>query len=158
MKKAGIALGLAVAMFLSFSYVYAQDVGVGPEPQAAPGPAYEHHGKRLGLDEQQRASLHELRRKFKAETAQLMGELVTQRLELQSLWGDPKADSKTILAQERKLRDLQDQMRDKVVQYRLEARKLLTPEQIERLGFRGGMGPGFGRGIHRHDRGPRDSF
>jgi Spy/CpxP family protein refolding chaperone len=151
---------LAVAMFLSFSYVYAQDVGVGPEPQAAPGPAYEHQGKRLGLDEQQRAGLQELRRKFKAETAQLMGELVTQRQELQSLWSDPKADAKTILAQERKLRDLEDHMRDKVVQYRLEARKLLTPEQIERLGFRlrGGMGPGFGRGIHRHDRGPRDSF
>ena len=74
--------------------------------------------------------------------------MVTKRLELRSLWTDPKADSKAILDKERELRDLQNQMRDKAVQMRLEARKFLTPEQIANWRPGWGMGPGFGRG-HR---------
>src|SRR5574340_209919 len=56
--------------------------------------------------------------------------LVAKRLELQSLWTDPKADPNAILAKEKELRNLKDQMMDKVVQMKLEARKFLTPEQI----------------------------
>jgi hypothetical protein len=37
-------------------------------------------------------------------------------------------------------------MKDKIVQYRLEARNFLTPEQIEKFGWMGGMDHGFGRG------------
>jgi Spy/CpxP family protein refolding chaperone len=160
MKKAGIAVVSAVVMFLSFSYVYAQqDPSVGSEPKGVQGRhTYKHYAKRLGLDPQQKASLYELHRKFKGETAQLTGELVTKRQELQLLWTDPKADPEAILAKEGELRDLQNQMRDKVVHYRLEARKLLKPEQIEKLEFMGGMGPGFGRGFHHHEMGFRDSF
>ena len=33
------------------------------------------------------------------------------------------------------------------MQYRLEVRNYLTPEQIEKLGSIGGMGLGFGRGF-----------
>jgi Spy/CpxP family protein refolding chaperone len=158
MKKAGIAVVLAVVMFLSYSYVYAQDPGVGPEVKAVQGHKCEHHVKKLGLDPQQKASLHELHRKFKGETAQLTGALVTKRLELRLLWTDPKADSGAILAKEKELRNLQNQMWDKIVQYRLEARKLLTPEQIEKLGFMGEMGFGFGRGFHHHEMGSSGSF
>jgi Spy/CpxP family protein refolding chaperone len=157
MKKAGIALGLAVVMFLSL-YVYAQDSKVGPEPKGGHGQPYEHFGKRLDLDQKQKASLHALHQKFKGETAQLIGELVTKRIELRLLWSDPKADSEAILAKEKELRDLQNQMRDKIVQYKLEFRKILKPEQIEKLGSMGGMGFGFGRGFHHHEMGFRDSF
>jgi Spy/CpxP family protein refolding chaperone len=158
MKKAVIALGLVVVMFLSFAYVYAQDPKLGPEPKAGHGQLYEHHWKRLNLDQKQKASLHELQRKFKGETAQLKGELVTKRIELRLLWTDPKADSEAILAKEKELRDLQNQMRDKIVQYKLEARKILKPEQIEKLGSMGGMGFGFGRGFHHHGMGFKDGF
>jgi len=41
-------------------------------------------------------------------------------------------------------------MRDKVIQYKLEFRNSLTPEQIEKLGMMGGMGFGFGLGFHNH--------
>jgi Spy/CpxP family protein refolding chaperone len=51
------------------------------------------------------------------------------------------------------LRDLQNQLRDKAVQMRLEARKFLTPEQIAGFGPGGGTGPGFGRG-HKMGYGP----
>jgi hypothetical protein len=45
------------------------------------------------------------------------------------------------------LRDLQNRMKDKVIQYRLEAPNSLTPEQIEKPGLMGGMGR---RGIMGH--------
>jgi Spy/CpxP family protein refolding chaperone len=158
MKKAGIAFGLAVLMFLSIAYVYAQDPKVVPEVKGVQGHTCEHHWKKLNLDPKQKASLHELHRKFKGETAQLVGQLVTKRIELRLLWSDPKADSEAILAKEKELRDLQNQMKDKIVQYKLEARKLLKPEQIEKLGFMGGMGLGFGRGFHHHEGGFKESF
>jgi len=160
MKKAVIALGLVVVLFLSFADVYAQDPKVGPEPKdrGMQGQPYEHQWKRLDLDQKQKAGLRELHRKFKGETAQLVGELVTKRIELRVLWSDPKADSEAILAKEKELRDLQNQMKDKIVQYKLEARKLLKPEQIEKLGFMGGMGLGFSRGFHRPGRGFKDGF
>jgi Spy/CpxP family protein refolding chaperone len=105
-------------------------------------------GKDLALTPEQKAKFQELRRKFRDENAKLIGAMVTKRLELQSLWTDPKADPKAILDKERELRDLQNQLRDKGVQMRLEARKFLTPEQIEnwRPGMGMGRGPGMGCG------------
>ncbi len=95
-----------------------------------------------------------MRQKFNEETAQLRGSILTKRLELQSLWTNPKADSNAIMGKEKELRDLQNQMKDKVVQYKLEARKFLTPEQIAEFGAGHGMGPGFGRGhMMGHGRG-----
>jgi len=67
-------------------------------------------------------------------------------VELQSLWTDPKADNKAILDKEKELRELQNQLRDKGIQMKLEARKFLTPEQIANFGPGCGMGPGYGRG------------
>ena len=78
---------------------------------------------------------------------------MTKRLELRLLWTDPKADSKAILAKEGELRGLRNRMRDKMVQYRLEARSSLTPEQIEKFGMMCGMGLGFGRGFHHQHHG-----
>jgi Spy/CpxP family protein refolding chaperone len=170
MKKTMIALGLLMVMLLSFTYAYAQGPGFGPghrgmHPQESWGP-----GKDNPLTPEQKIQFRELRRKFRQENAQLIGALVTKRLELQSLWTDPKADPKAILDKEKELRDLQNQMRDKIVQSKLEARKLLTPEQIANwklgwgmgrghmmrrggmmapggmMGFGQGMGPGHGMG------------
>jgi Spy/CpxP family protein refolding chaperone len=147
MKKVMIALGLVVVMLFGVSYVYAQEQGDPPRHGWTHGEKSWGHGKRLNLTLEQKARFKELRRKFIEENAQLIGGLVAKRLELRSLWTDPKADSKAILAKERELRDLQNRMRDKIVQYKLEARNSLTPEQIEKLGLMKGMGPGFGRGF-----------
>jgi Spy/CpxP family protein refolding chaperone len=148
MKKMMIGLGLLAVMLFSFTYAYAQGPGAGPghsgmHPQESWGPS-----KVSNLTPEQKAQFRELRRKFRMENAQLIGSLVTKRLEFQSLWTDPKADSKAILDKEKELRDLQNQMRDKVIQYKLEARKFLTPEQIanwkphSEMGHRHMMGRG----------------
>ena len=154
MKKKMVALLLVALMFLGVTYVYAQGPGFGQghgmmHRQEQWGP-----GKGSSLTPEQKAKFQELRRKFNEETAQLRGALLTKRLELQSIWTDPKADPKAIMDKEKELRDLQNQMRDKVVQNRLEARKLLTPEQIAQFGLDQGMGPKFGRGrMMGHGRG-----
>jgi len=148
MKKAMIALGLVMVMLFVISYVYAQEQGDPPRPGWMHGE--KSWGKGLNLTPEQKAKFQELRRKFIAENAQLIGERVAKRLELRSLWSDPKADSRAILAKERELRDLQNRLKDKIVQYRLEARKSLTPEQIEKLGMMRGMGR---RGMMGHSCG-----
>jgi Spy/CpxP family protein refolding chaperone len=144
MKKTIFALGLVAVMLLGVTYVYAQGPGMGPGHRGMHeswGP-----GKDFPLTPEQKSKFQELRRKFRDENAKLIGAMVTKRLELQSLWTDPKADPKAILDKERELRDLQNQLRDKAIQMRLEARKFLTPEQISNFGPGCGMGPGFGRG------------
>jgi Spy/CpxP family protein refolding chaperone len=140
MKKAMIVLGLVMVMLFGVSYVYAQEQSDPPRHGWIHGEKSWGQGKRLNLTPEQKARFQELRRKFIGENAQLIGDLVAKRLELRSLWTDPKADSQAILAKERELRGLQNRMKDKIVQYRLEARNSLTPEQIEKLGLIGGMG------------------
>ena len=134
-----IILGLVMLMLLGVSYVYAQEQSDPPRHGWMHGEKPWGQGKRLNLTPEQKAKFQELRRKFIEENAQLIGGLMAKRLELRSLWTDPKTDSKTILAKEKELRDLQNRMKDKIVQYRLEARNSLTPEQIEKLGSVGGM-------------------
>lgn len=118
-------------------------------------------GKKLpNLTSDQKAKFDELRRKFRTENAQLLGALFTKRIELQSLWTDPKADANAILEKEKELMALQNQLREKAVQYRLEARKSLTPEQITELGARWLKDQQWGRGRrmgprHGMEFGPR---
>jgi len=147
MKKTMIALGLAAVMFLGVSYVWAQDPASGPGHRWMHGQEHRGHWDKLNLTPEQKAKFRELRRKFVTENAQLIGALVAKRLEFNSLWTDPKADSQVILAKERELRALKNRMKDKIIQYKLEARSSLTPEQIEKFGAMGGMGHGFGHGF-----------
>jgi len=147
MKKTLLALSLVTVLILGVTYVYAQNPGHGPGQ--GPGWKGEHSresgnpGRFSNLTPEQKTKFQELRRKFNEETAQLKGALVTKRVELQSLWTNPNAEPKAIVDKEKELRDLQNQMKDKALQMKLEARKFLTPEQIQESGQ--GMGRGFGR-------------
>ena len=132
MQKTVMLLGLVMLMVLGVAYAYAQAPMSGPEHKGMHeswGP-----GKVCPLTSEQKAKIQELRRNFKRENAKLIGEIVTKKLELESLWTDPKSDSKAILDKERELRNLRDQLKDKAVQMRLEVRKFLTPEQIQNWG------------------------
>jgi len=149
MKKSLIALSLVVIMVLGAISVYAYGPGYGPRGKGdRGGPCWESSetGKGLVLTPEQRTKFQELRQKFVDETAKLRETLLSKRLELQTLWTNPKAETKAIIEKENELRDLQDQMKDKALQFKLEARQFLTPEQIAGLGPGCGMGLGFGGG------------
>jgi len=110
------------------------------------------YGKGASLTEEQRTQLQELRQKFHSETATLREQIWAMRQELRTLWSDSKFGADAILKKEKELRDLQDQMKDKAVQMKLEARTILTPEQLAEFGTFGG--PGSGRGSGRgHGKG-----
>jgi Spy/CpxP family protein refolding chaperone len=149
MKKSMIVLSLVSIVVLGAVYAFAYGPGSGPRGKG--GPCWESFepGKGPALTAEQKTKFQELRRKFADETAKLRGVLLTKRLELQSLWTDPKAEAKAIVDKEKELRDLQNQMRDKGLQFKLEARQFLTPEQIAEFGPGCGMGPGAGRGPMR---------
>lgn len=147
MKKMLVVL-MAVAVVLGVAYAYAQGPGFGPGRCGDCG----NYGKSASLTEAQRTQLRELRQKFFDETAPLRESMQAKRQELHSLWSDPNADPNAIVAKEKELRVLRDQMQDVAVKERLEARKILTPEQLSQggwgrgEGFRGGEGRMYGRG------------
>jgi len=145
MKKTIVALGLVAVMVLGVAYAFAQGPGQGPGPGPGHRPGWGHE-KWSSLTPEQQTKVQELRQKFNDETAQLRGTMLTKRLELQSLWTNPKSDSKAILEKEKEFRGLQDQMKDKAVQLKLEARTILTPDQLSQFGPGLGMGRGFGGG------------
>lgn len=146
MKKMLFILGMIALLAIGASYVYAAAPGSGPGnrgPENRQGWGYENWSS---FTPEQQAKFQDLRQKFDQETAQLRGNIVTKRLELRSLWADPKSDPNAILAKEKELISLQDQMREKFVQFRLQARSLLTPEQLAQFRSGWGMDRGFGRG------------
>jgi Spy/CpxP family protein refolding chaperone len=143
MKKKVVVLGLVAVMVLSVAYAFAQGPGTGPGPGRRAGWGQEEWSS---LTPEQQTKFQELRQKFNDETAQLRGTMLTKRLELQSLWRNPKADPKAILEKEKEFGTLQNQMKDKAVQLRLETRTILTPEQLAEFGPGLGMGRGFGKG------------
>ncbi len=140
MKKSIIILSLVAMVLLGVTYVYAKGQEFGPGHKAMPSQEFWGACKIPDLTPEQKAKFQELRRKHNDETAQLKGSLLTKRLELRSLWTNPKADSKAIMDKEKELRDLQNQLKDKAVQNMLEARKILTPEQLSEFGSRCRMG------------------
>ncbi|HUL29191.1 MAG TPA: Spy/CpxP family protein refolding chaperone [Thermodesulfobacteriota bacterium] len=159
MRKTVVLLGLVTLMVLGVTYAYAQAPGSDPGHKGMHeswGPGKDH-----SLTPEQKAKIQELRRNFRRENAKLIGAIVTKKLELESLWTDPKSDSKAILDKERELRDLRNQLKDKAVQMRLEVRKFLTPEQIQNwkpgrgmCGCHGMGGRGHMMGAG-HEMGPR---
>jgi len=144
MKKLIVVMGLVALLVMGTTYVLAKGPG-GPGPGRM---ADENWGcqKGVSLTPDQRTKLQELRRKLNEETAQLREAIRAKSQELRSLWTNPTADSKVIMEKEKELRTLRDQIRDKAVEMRLEARTILTPEQLEQTGKGRGAGPASGRG------------
>jgi Spy/CpxP family protein refolding chaperone len=145
MKKMIVVFGLVAVLLLSLTYAFAQGPGFGPGHRGMPPRESMRQEGLSSLTPEQKVKFQELRQRLDEETAQLKGMMLTKRLELRSLWTNPKADPKAILDKEKELRDLQNQMKDKVIQNKLEARKFLTPEQITEFGQGFGMGRGYGR-------------
>ena len=109
----------------------------------------------LDLTADQKAQLETMRdAQFKA-TEPLREQMFAKRDEVRKLWLEPTPDKTKILAAQQEMRTLRDQMQDRMTAFRLDALKVLTPEQQEKLrsamsgrafGPGRGMGPGGWRG------------
>jgi Spy/CpxP family protein refolding chaperone len=153
MKTWFFAVSMAGVFLLTGPFAFAQGPGWGPGPG---GPGWGERPcrspwspeKGLQLTPEQKSKLDELRKNFRLDNAQTIGAIVAKRIELQSLWSDPKADEKVIQEKAKELRGLKNQLWEKSLQMRLETRKFLTPDQVEKMGnrreWRPGRGPGRG--------------
>jgi len=111
----------------------------------------------LNLTAEQTAKINALRETHLKDVKPLQDKMFSKRGELRLLWLQQNPDQEKILAAQKEIRTIRDQMQDKMTVHRLNVLKLLTPEQQEKLkAF--GPGRGFGHGMRGgpgfHGRGP----
>ena len=95
--------------------------------------------------------MRELRDRFYNETRDLRYDMAQKRLEMRKLFMDPKTDDATLLAKQKEMSGLRQKLQDKMAQMMIEGRKILTPEQLQKLDR---MGMGSRRHGLRHDGWP----
>jgi Spy/CpxP family protein refolding chaperone len=102
----------------------------------------------LELTADQKAQLGAMRDAQLTEIEPLREQMFAKRDALRTLWLEPNPDQAKILAAQKEMRTLRDQMQDKMTAFRLDALKVLTPEQREKLKTAiSGRGFGLGRGM-----------
>ncbi|HME44180.1 MAG TPA: periplasmic heavy metal sensor [Syntrophorhabdales bacterium] len=87
----------------------------------------------LGLTRGQMDKCRDLRNRFYRETRDLRYDFYQKQLEMRKLFADPKVGEAKLLEKEKELSPLRQRLMDKVAETIIEGRKILTPEQIERL-------------------------
>jgi Spy/CpxP family protein refolding chaperone len=135
-----------------------QGFGQGPCAAGSGGPGCAGMGRggfgaALNLSKEQMDKMWQLRETFRNDTQPLRHELFQKKFDLRKLYTDPNTDEATLLAKQKEVNALRQQMQDKMVQFKLEQRKVFTPEQLKKLG-EGTFGPGFaGRGFGQRGKG-----
>ena len=97
------------------------------------GPGHHRFGDFLNLTQEQKDRMKELRSRFSADTHDLKYDIRLKHLEMKKLFTDPKTDDQTLLAKQKELSALVLKLMDKKAQMKIEWRKILTPEQIQKL-------------------------
>ena len=176
MKKIMVAV-MMVALLAAGGLVMAQGYEKGPGMGMGYGP---HSGGHLGshrlwralnLTPEQVEKMKALRKSFFEKALPLRNDLRSKKFELKALWLQPNVDEEKILAKQKEINALRDQLQEKATRNRLEIRRILTPEQQAKLislrsqhwhryhkwhrHHRYGRGCGFGPGPghHRHEMG-----
>ncbi len=103
------------------------------------------HGCMMNLTPDQAGKMFDLRQKFMDDTAGLRKQMFVKRAELAALWKAENPDQNQIVAKEKEINALKDQLEPKVVAFKLEARKI-SPQAAMGMGRGFGMGPGMGGG------------
>jgi Spy/CpxP family protein refolding chaperone len=112
--------------------------------------------KKLNLTDEQKTKIEALVTAGEKEIRPITEKMSDKSVELRRLWLKENPDKDKILAIQKEVRALRDKMEDKATALRFEIRKVLTPEQQEKLtSFGWGRGMGFGpRGSMRGQGGP----
>lgn len=160
MKK--MHVGMLVVLFVALAAtVFAFGPGQGPAGYGGGGgPGLMHGGPgygpaaNLNLSKEQTDKMWQLKEKQRNETSAMRYELFQKRNELRSLYTNPAADDAAILAKQKEVNTLRTKLQDKMAQFKLDGRKILTPEQLKQLN-ESGRGFGFGgKGFGRKGFGP----
>ncbi len=87
---------------------------------------------RLNLTPEQQTKLKELKNNFRKDTVFLRNDIKVKRLELRALWTVPLPEKDKIIAKQKEIIDLTTQLKMKAIDFRLEARSVLTPSKPPR--------------------------
>jgi Spy/CpxP family protein refolding chaperone len=159
MKKLTMTLVavLIVTALSTFAFAYGPGWGRGHGGAESYGPDTSFLSQ-LNLTPEQTAKINALREANLGDTKPLRDKMYSKRGDLRLLWLQTNPDQNKIMAVQKEIRALRDQMQDKMTAYRLEVLKVLTPEQQEKMksfrmgrgggpGMRGGPGMGAGPGM-----------
>ena len=131
--KKGTRLLMALALVLSF--------GLAASASAQPmGKGMGHGRGMMNVTPEQASQLFDLKEKMHADTAGLRKQMMVKRAEMAALWKAANPDQNAILAKQKELNALREQMQQKMVAFRLEAKKIAPNAAF-------GMGHGFGKGM-----------
>jgi len=101
----------------------------------------------LNLTAEQATKIDALREAFLKDCKPLQDKTVSKRNNLKILWLQQNPDQEKILAMQKEIKALMDQIQEKRHVYRLNVYNVLTPEQKEKLKSYGSdRGSGHGRG------------
>ncbi len=130
MKKRVLLATLALVIFPAV--VFGQMPGRGPRW----GAGAEGRGcspvETLELSEAQRQAVQQLDAQFRARILRRWEELTVKRHELQAVLRDPDAEESLIHAKSADMIELQNDIHRGMLDYQLETRKILRPDQIRR--------------------------
>ena len=87
----------------------------------------------LGLSKDQLTKVKELRASFRNDTRDMRYDLDIKRVEMRKLFTDPKTDDATLVAKQKEMSNLRQQLSEKKDAMKLSWRKILTPEQLAKL-------------------------
>ncbi len=159
MKRWKVGILTLLLLVLATVGAYAYGPGHGYGPGAGPDPGFVGpfgFAAKLNLSNEQMEKMWQMKEKFRNDTQKVRYELFQKRLEMRALFSDPKSDDAAILAKQKEMNALRQNMADKMVEFRLAQRKVLTHEQLKKLG-EVGSGGGLERmrmGLGPGDRGP----
>jgi Spy/CpxP family protein refolding chaperone len=107
--------------------------------------------KNLNITDEQKTKIEALQTANLKEVRPLREKMFDKSVELRRLWLQANPDKNKINAAQKEMRTLRDNIEDKDTALKLEIRKLLTPEQNEKMAnSHWGRGSGFGpRGVRR---------
>lgn len=91
--------------------------------------------ERLNLTQEQREKIAQLRLSFQEETLDLRNQLQKKGIELQKLWLEENPDKNKIYSILDEIARIRAEINKKLVDYLLELKKILTPEQLEKIPF-----------------------
>jgi Spy/CpxP family protein refolding chaperone len=149
MKKLTVIMlaGLLLMVFATSSFAF--NGGRGMNRGDACGKDMTTFSQRLNLTADQSKSINALREANLKDMKPLQDKMFSKRGDLRLLWLDQNPNQEKIIALQKEIRNLRDQMQDKMINFRFAVAKVLTPEQKSKLesSFRGrayGHGAGFG--------------
>ncbi|HEX7416105.1 MAG TPA: Spy/CpxP family protein refolding chaperone [Smithellaceae bacterium] len=161
MKKLTLVLMIAALGVLLTLPAFAACTGdcQGNCPGGDPGYHRDKIFKKLNLSDEQKTKVEALISENQKAVRPLREKMFDKSVELRRLWLQANPDKDKITAVQKELRTLRDKKEDRATALRFEIRKVLTPEQNEKLAnSRWDRGPGFGprggmRGHEEHGSG-----